>query len=150
MAMKIARRAVAPAVVVLSIPLALLASTMKQTVTMIAVPKDGATISLEGLVYKAWFTAEVKTVRLDPIPVADADPVEADWVFTGSNTDGQLHRLSVTVTLVDESGRRMDSFTTKTALRPGAKEQSFSVHMKVPAKDWKETRRIRLGVDWFS
>ena len=148
--MKIARRAVALAVVLLSVPLALLAGTMKQTVTMIAVPKDGAAIPLEGLFYKAWFTAEVKTVRLDPMPVADADPVEADWVFAGSNTDGQAHRASVTVTVVDESGNRMESFSQKMALRPGAKDQSFSVHMKVPAKVWKETRRIRIAVDWFS
>ncbi|HEX7528079.1 MAG TPA: hypothetical protein VF425_03145, partial [Thermoanaerobaculia bacterium] len=114
-------------------PLALLASSMKKTVTAIGVPKDNATITLRDLVYKADFTAEVKTVRLDPMPAADADPVEADWVFTGSNTDARIHRISITLTLVDESGKRMGPFDTKTVLRPGAKDQTWSIHMKVPA-----------------
>jgi hypothetical protein len=148
--MKSACRAVAAVVVLLSAPLALLAGTMKQTVTAIAVPKDSAAIPLQGLIYKAWFTAEVTTVRLDPMPAADADPVVADWRFTGSNTDGQIHRLSVTVSLVDESGNKMVSMEVKTVLRPGAKDQAWSVPMKVPAKYWKATRTIRIAVDWFS
>ena len=148
--MKSACRVVAAAVVLLSAPLALLAGTMKQTVTAIAVPKDAAAIPLEGLIYKAAFTAEVKTVRLDPIPTADADPVVADWRFTGSNTDGQIHRVAVTVTLMDESGNRMVSIEVKTMLRPGAKDQAWSVPMKVPAKVWTATRSIRIAADWFS
>jgi hypothetical protein len=150
MQMKNACRAVAPAVVLLSVPLALLATVMKQTVTAIAVPKDSATIPLRDLFYKARFTAEVKAVRLDPMPAAGADPVEADWVFTGSNTDGQIHRVSITLTLVDESGNRLASFDAKTVLRPGAKDQPWSVHMKVPAKVWTATRTIRIAADWFS
>jgi hypothetical protein len=148
--MKSACRAVAFAVVLLSVPLALLASTMKQTVTAITVPKDSATIPLRDLIYKARFTAEVKAVRLDPMPAAGADPVEADWVFMGSNTDGQIHRVSITLTLADESGNKMDSFGTKVMLPAGAKDKLWSVHMKVPAKVWTATRTIRIAADWFS
>jgi hypothetical protein len=151
MPMKNACRAVAAAVVLLSVPLALLASIMKQTVTAIAVPKDTATIRLQDLSYGVrLFTAEVKTVRLDPMPAANADPVEADWVFTGNNTDGQIHRVSITLTLIDESSKRLISFGAKTVLRPGAKDQLWSVHMKVPAKVWTATRTIRIAADWFS
>jgi hypothetical protein len=149
MPMKSACRAVAPAVVLLSVPLALLASTMKQTVTAIAVPKDSATIPLRDLVYTLGGKAEVKTVRLDPMPAAGADPVEADWVFTGSNADAQIHKVSVKLTLIDESGNRMDSFDTKTVLRPGGKDQFWSVHMKAPAKVWTATRTIHILVLWL-
>ena len=148
--MKRARGALAVAVVALCLPLALPATTMKQTLAAIAVPKDGKPIPLEGLIYKATFTAELNTVRIDPVPVADADPVECDWILTGNNTDGQVHRVGVTVTLVDESGHQTASFSTKALLRPGAKGQSVSVHMKVSGKVWKETRTIRIAADWFS
>jgi hypothetical protein len=148
--MKRACRAVAPAVVLLSLPLALLASTMKQTVTAIAVPKDSATIPLRDLVYRLGGTAEVKAVRLDPMPAAGADPVEADWVFTGSNADGQIHKVSIRLTLMDESGKKMDSFDAKTVLRPGGKDQSWSVHMKAPAKVWTATRTIHIAAVWYT
>jgi hypothetical protein len=149
--MKNACRVVSAAVVLLSVPLALLASNMKQTVTAITVPKDTATIRLQDLSYGAdLFTAEVKTVRLDPMPAANADPVKADWVFTGSNTDGQIHRVSITLTLMDESSNRMESFGTKVILAAGAKDKTWSVHMKVPAKVWTATRTIRIAADWFS
>lgn len=148
--MKSTCRAVAPAVVLLSVPLALLASTMKQTVTAIAVPRDSATIPLRDLVYTLGGKAEVKTVRLDPMPATGADPVEADWIFTGSNADGQIHKISVRLTLMDESGNRMDSFDVKTVLRPGGKDQSWSVRMKAPAKVWTATRAIHIAVVWFT
>jgi hypothetical protein len=158
--LKSAYRAFAPAVVLLCVPLALLASTMIKTVTAIGVPKDNATISLRDLVYTGSrgketrrppdFTAEVKTVRLDPMPAAGADPVVADWVFTGSNTDGQIHRVAIKLTLVDESGNSTVSFDTKTVLRPGAKDQSWSVHMKAPAKVWTATRTIHIAAVWFT
>ncbi len=149
--MKNVCRAVAAAVVLLSVPLALLASTMKQTLTAIAVPKDTATIRLQDLSYGGGlFTAEVRTVRLESMPAANADPVEADWVFTGNNTDGQLHRVSITLTLRDESSSWMESFGTKVILPAGAKDKTWSVHMKVPAKVWTATRTIRIAADWFS
>jgi hypothetical protein len=150
MLMKSACRAVAPAVVLLSVPLALLASAMKQTVTAIAVPKDSETIPLRDLVYRLGGTAEVKSVRLDPMPGAGADPVEADWVFTGSNADGQVHKVSIRVTLMGEGGKRMDSFDTMTVLRPGGKDQSWSVHMKAPAKIWAATRTIQIAAVWYT
>jgi hypothetical protein len=146
--MKRACRAVAPAVVLLSVPLALLASAMKQTVTAIPVPKDSATIPLRDLVYTLGGKAEVKTVRLDPMPALGADPVEADWVFTGSNADGQIHKVSIKLTLMDEGGKRMDSFDAMTVLRPGGKDQSWSIHMKAPAKSWTATRAIHIAAVW--
>jgi hypothetical protein len=147
--MKRTCRAVAPAVVLLCVPLALLASTMKQTVTAIAVPKDDAEIPLRDLVYTLGGKAEVKTVRLVPMPPANADPVEADWVFTGSNADAQIHKVSIKLTLMDEGGKRMDSFDVKMVLRPGGKDQSWSVHMKAPSKVWTATRTIQIAAVWF-
>lgn len=148
--MKSARRTVPAVLALLAASLTLRAGTMKQTVTAIAVPKDTEAIPLRGLIYKAWFTAEVNTVRLDKMPAADADRVEADWVFTGNNSDAQIHRVSITLTLVDENGVKMASFFEKTVLRPGAKSQPWTVRMKAPAKVWAATRTIHIAADWFS
>src|SRR5512141_30538 len=76
------------------VPLALVAGTMKQTVAQIPVPTDTNPLSVSTLAYKAWFTAQIASVRLESIPAPGADPVELSWVFTGSNTDAQMHRVS--------------------------------------------------------
>lgn len=132
------------------LPLALTAGTMKRTVAQIVLPHDGEPVQLAGLIYKARFTAEVTSVRLDPFPAPGSDPVVLNWVFTGNNTDAQMHRFAVTVTLLDEAGKDLAWDTNKTALRPGAKDQLVPMRMSVPRDAWERARRVALKVDWFS
>ncbi len=125
------------------------AEVMKQTVAHVMVPAHSSPIPLRGLFYKGRFTAEITAVRLHTVPDEAADPVDVAWVFSGRNTDGQMHRVGVTVTLVDESGADLADATLKTALRPGAKDQEIKVPMSVPGSTWKSARRMRIGVNFF-
>lgn len=74
----------------------------------------------------------------------------ARWVFTGSNNDGQVHRLEMQIRLLDESGKQIGWFVAKHPLAAGARDQTFSVPMKVKADDWRRTRKVRIFADWIT
>ncbi len=148
--MRRVRAAFLMAAACLAVPLALIAGTMKQTVTQIAVPADATPIPLEGLAYKAWFTADLTSARLEAVPAPGTSPVELKWILTGVNTDAQMHRVSISVTLLDESGAKLATGSETTAIRPGAKDQSITVKMKVPASAWSAAKSVRVSASWFS
>ena len=133
---------------VLSVPV--FAALMLHTETTIPKPISNQTAILQGLVYKARFVARVESVRLDVKSEAGADPVLADWVFTGSNSDGQMHRLDMQVRLLDEKGTQIGVFSAKHPLSPGAKEETFSVPMKVTPALWEATRRVKIWANWVT
>ncbi len=134
----------------LAFPWLFLAPVMLHTATMIAVPKENETTPLKGLVYKARFEAAVTSVRLAPKSEAGVDPLVADWVFTGSNSDGQVHRVEVQVRLLDEAGRQIGWYQRKTPIAAGAHDQTFSIPMKVKLDVWKKTTQLRILADWIT
>jgi hypothetical protein len=128
----------------------LLASLMKNTETTIAKPEPGKEIPLERLFYKLRWEARVASVRLDLKSEANADPILAQWVFTGSNADAQVHRVDIQVRLLDEASKEVGWFTRKHALPPGARDYRFSVPIELKAETWKETKRVRIVVGWIT
>ncbi len=130
----------------LLVPVALRAATVKRSAVSIPLPTESREIPLKTLTF---IVAGVDTVRLEPVPPADADPAEADWIFTARNGDGQLHRVSVTVTLLDSEGTRLVAFNTKVILPAGSKGTRITVHMKVNGEVWRAARRALLAADWF-
>lgn len=130
---------------------AVLAALMLHTETTIPMP-DGAgeTVVLEGLIYKARFEARVSSVRLLVRSAPGADPVLAEWTFTGSNSDGQMHRVSVEVRLMDENGKPLGVFEGKRPLPPGAREETFPLKTTVKAADWKAARKVRIWANWIT
>ena len=79
-----------------------------------------------------------------------ADPLVARWVFTGSNNDGQVHRLEMQVRLLDDTGKQIAWFVAKHPLAAGAHDQVFSVPMKVKAEVWKKATAVRIFADWIT
>jgi hypothetical protein len=123
---------------------------MLHTETTIPKPAPGETVVLEGLVYKARFEAKVTSVRLDVKSVEGADPVLADWVFAGSNSDGQVHRVDLQVRLFDEHGKQLDVFEARHPLAPGVQGQALTVPMKVKAPVWAAAKKIRIWANWIT
>ncbi len=126
------------------------AALMLHTETTIPRPISDETAILNGLVYKARFVAKVESVRLEVKSEPGADPMLAEWVFSGSNTDGQMHRLDMQVRLLDEKGKQMGVFSAKHPLSPGAKDESFKVGMKVKPAVWDATKRIQIWANWIT
>jgi hypothetical protein len=126
----------------------LFAALMLHTETTIPKPISDETAILNGLVYKATFVAKVESVRLDVASEAGADPIIAEWVFSGSNTDGQVHRLDMQVRLLDEKGKQIGVFSARHPLSAGAKNESFSVGMKVKSSAWDATKKIQIWANW--
>lgn len=144
------RRGLLTLVLFALIPLFLFAGRMLHTETTIPVPASEDAILLTRLVYKARFEAKVTSVRLERTSEPDADPMVARWVFTGSNSDGQVHRLEIQIRLLDENGKQVGWFVGKHPLAAGAAEQTFSVRMKVKPEVWSAVRRVRIFADWMS
>jgi len=126
------------------------ASLMLHTETTIPTPAPGEKVELAGLVYKARFEAKVTSVRLVVKSAADADPVVADWIFSGSNSDGQVHRVDLQVRLFDEHGKQLEVFEARHPLAPGAREQTLAVPMKAKAAVWAAAKKIRIWANWIT
>ncbi|MBC8646246.1 MAG: hypothetical protein H7X85_03730 [Thermoanaerobaculia bacterium] len=132
-------------------PLLLFAALMLHTETRIPIPSDAEPVALERLVYKSRrFEAAVTSVRLEQVSAEGADPLIARWVFTGSNNDGQVHRLEMQIRLLDDTGKQISWFVAKHPLAAGAREQVFSVPMKVKADLWKKAAKVRIFADWIT
>jgi hypothetical protein len=126
------------------------AALMQHSETTIPMPAAGEKIALEKLEYRARFVASIDSLTLDVKSGADADPVVADWVFSGSNTDGQAHRVELVVRLLDEAGKQVGIASAQRILPPGAHDFAVTVSTKVKADAWKATRKVRIFADWRS
>lgn len=127
------------------------AALMQHSETTISLPAAGEKTSLENLVYKSRrFEATVTSVTTQIQSPEGADPVLVDWIFTASNTDGQLHRVEMQVRPLDESGKQIGWFTAKHPVRAGATEQTLTVRTKMKAADWSRTKKVRIFADWIS
>jgi hypothetical protein len=138
------------AILALSSVVPIFAALMLHTETTIPKPLSEETTILRGLVYKARFEAKVTSLRLAVKSETGADQVAADWVFTGSNSDGQIHSLAMEVRLLDEKGSQIGVFTARHSLSAGARDEPFAVPMKVKSAVWEATRRIRIWANWMS
>ncbi len=125
------------------------AALMQHSETTIPVPAAGEKTPLEKLEYRARFVASIDSVTLQ-VKDAAADPVVVDWVFIGSNTDGQAHRVEVAVRLLDESGKQLEVFSTTRVLPPGAHGMELTLTTKVKADAWSAARKARIFADWRS
>jgi hypothetical protein len=125
------------------------AALMQHSETTIPVPAAGEKTPLEKLEYRARFVASIDSVTLQ-VKDAAADPVVADWVFIGSNTDGQAHRVEVAVRLLDESGKQLAVFSTTRVLPPGTHGMELTLTTKVKADAWSSARKARIFADWRS
>ena len=144
------RRKVFPSALAVSLfAAALFAALMQHSETTIPVPAAGEKTPLEKLEYRARFVASIDSVTLQ-VKDAAADPVVADWVFIGSNTDGQAHRVEVAVRLLDESGKQLAVFSTTRVLPPGAHGMELTLTTKVKADAWSAARKARIFADWRS
>jgi hypothetical protein len=126
------------------------AALMQHSETTIPVPAAGEKTPLEKLEYRARFVASIDSVTLQAKSAAGANPVLLDWVFAGSNTDGQAHRVEVAVRLLDESGKQLEVFSTTRVLPPGAHGMELTLTTKVKADAWSAARKARIFADWRS
>ena len=146
-----ARRRVPTCALVVSLfAAAAFAALMQHSETTIAVPAPAEKTRLEKLEYRARFVASVDSVTLQMKSESGADPVAVDWVFTGSNSDGQAHRVEIVVRLLDEAGKQVGIFSAMRILPPGARDHPMTLSMKVAADAWKSARKARIFADWRS
>ena len=126
------------------------AALMLHTEITISKTVSDQTVTLEGLVYKARFEAKVTSVHLAVKSEAGADPVIGVWTFTGSNSDGQVHRVVMEIRLLDERGKQIGVFQASHPFSAGARNESFVVPMKTKLAVWEAAKRIRIWANWMS
>ncbi len=126
------------------------AALMQHSETTIPVPVPGEKVALAKLEYRARFVASIDAVTLELASPETADPVVAEWTFMGSNTDGQVHRVEVSVRLLDEAGSQLAVFSTRAILPAGASGKQISLKTKVKPEVWKATKKTRIFADWMS
>ena len=127
------------------------AALMQHSETTIPIPSTGVSTPLQGLSYKARrFEAKVTALTVTARSAEGADPVMLDWAFTGSNTDGQMHRVEMQIRLLDEAGKQIGWSTGKYPVRAGASGETFSIPMKVKAEVWRAAKKARIFADWIS
>jgi hypothetical protein len=135
---------------VLTIAAAAFAALMQHSETTIPMPAPGEKTPLEKLEYRARFVASIDSVTLKVKSEGGADPVVGDWVFTGSNTDGQAHRVEVVVRLLDEARKQIGLYSATRILPPGAHGKEITLSTKVKADVWSAARKVRIFADWRS
>ena len=126
------------------------AALMQHSETTIPMPTPGEKIALEKLEYRARFVASIDSLTLQVKSESGADPVVADWVFTGSNSDGQAHRVEVVVRLLDDSGKQLGVYSATRILPPGARDHAVTLSSKTKADAWTAARNVRIFADWRS
>lgn len=128
-----------------------LGALMMRTQTTIPMPPRDEKTALSKLAYKPRrFEASLTSVTLKVTSEPGVEPVRAQWVFAGGNTDGNVHRVEVQVSLLDESGKRLGWFTAKHPLAAGASDQTFVVPMKVKADTLAAAKTLHIRADWVN
>jgi hypothetical protein len=127
------------------------AALMQHSETTIPIPTAGEVTPLQGLSYKARrFEAKITALTVTVKSPEGADPMLMDWTFTGSNTDGQMHRVEMQIRLLDDAGKQIGWSTGKHPVRAGASGETFTVPMKVKADVWSAAKKARIFADWIS
>ena len=126
------------------------AALMQHSETTIAIPVPGEKTPLSRLEYRARFVASIDSVTLELEGAEGADPVVARWNFSGSNTDGQAHRVEIAVRLLDETGGQIGVHSKRSIVAPGARDQQLTLETKVKADVWKRAKKARIFADWMS
>lgn len=128
-----------------------LGALMLRTQTTIPMPPRDEKTALSKLAYKPRrFEASVTSVTLKVTSEPDVEPVLAQWIFGASNTDGNVHRVDLQVSLLGESGKRLGWFTAKHPLPAGASDQTFVVPMKVKAAVLAAAKTVHIRADWIN
>ena len=135
--------------VLLGISAVALAGLMLHSETTIPIPNPGEKTALAKLEYRARFVASIDSVTLELASAEGSDTV-VEWSFLGSNTDGQLHRVSIALRLLDEAGSQIALYNGRGILSPGARDQKISVSTKVKPEIWKAAKKVRIFADWMS
>jgi hypothetical protein len=78
------------------------------------------------------------------------DQVIVSWTFTGSNTAGKMHKVDVTVWLVNEIGERAAQGLRRVVLSAGAKDQEFIVKVKTNPDDLEGITIVQVQANWTS
>lgn len=135
--------------VLLGVSTVALAGLMLHSETTIPIPAPGEKTALAKLEYRARFIASINSVTLELASAEGSDTV-VEWSFLGSNTDGQVHRVSIALRLLDEAGSQIALFNGRGILSAGARDQKVSVSTKVKPEIWKAAKKVRIFADWMS
>jgi hypothetical protein len=144
------RTHVASSVVVSLLAAVAFGALMQHSETTIPLPTPGEKTPLSKLEYRARFVASIDSVTLELEGAEGADPVVARWNFSGSNSDGQAHRVEIAVRLLDESGGQIGVHSIRSIVAPGAHDQPIKLSTKVKADVWKRAKKVRIFADWMS
>ena len=128
----------------------LLAALMHHSETTIPMPAAGEKTPLQKLEYRARFVASIDSVTLQVKSDPGVDPVVSEWVFTGSNTDGQAHRVEIVLRLLNDAGKQIGFFSARKILPAGARGMEISLPTKVSSDGWSATKKVRIFADWIT
>ena len=112
-------------VLLLVASVALASPLMHRTQTVISVPAPGEEVTLYSLSYKPKaFEAKISSVKLSVTSQDGGDPVEGDWNFLASNSDGQMHKVEIFTRLLDENGTQLGMTSKVCMIGGGYKDYS--------------------------
>ena len=131
-------------------PVVVLAGVLKMTSAGIRpFPNEDQEVQLKGLVYDGE-TKEITSVHYELASEEGADPVRADWIFTGRNSRGHPQRVNLSCILNDADDRRIAVARKTIVLKAGAKEQKDTLKMKVKSKVWKAAKKATILAEFAS
>ena len=127
-----------------------LAAVMKITQTAFAMPEQGEEVELTGLHYGIKFAADINTAEFEVKSKEGETKALTVWTFTGSNTAGKMHKVDVMVRLINDIGERVANGHRMAVLSAGAKDQKFTVKVKVDAGVLEKVTVVQVQADWTS
>jgi hypothetical protein len=128
----------------------LLAALMQHSETTIPMPVPGEKTPLSKLEYRARFVASIDSVTVQVKSEPGVDPIVSEWVFTGSNSDGQAHRVEIVLRLLNDAGKQIAFYSARRVLPPGAHGMEISLPTKVSSEGWSATKKVRIFADWIT
>jgi len=127
-----------------------IAAVMKITQTAFAMPEEGEVVQLTGLHYGIKFSADINTAEFEVKSKEGDAKVLTLWTCTGSNTAGKMHKVDVMVRLINDIGERVANGHRMAVLSAGAKDQKFTVKVKVDAEVLEKITLVQIQADWTS
>ncbi|HQP43937.1 MAG TPA: hypothetical protein PLV66_09695 [Thermoanaerobaculales bacterium] len=126
------------------------AQAMKLAAESLEVPSDDEPRPLHKLYYggRTWIV-HFTEVALHRESEPGADPVRAQWTFTGHSTRPKPARAQLMLTLLDEDGATVATLKKSFLVKSGGDPRPYSVEMEIPAADWARVEGVKIQGNFF-
>ncbi len=133
-------------------PWAEAAPLIGRTITRIEVPRDTKSRKLKTMFVgdrQQESVAEITSIRLKRLPQGDVESMRLTWVVTLSNTRSITQVANLTISLLDERGKRLGSARGRLRIATSTTDKEYELKMKFKAVAWEASRKLELKADWI-